>query len=107
MAEQPVVRAPDETDPPPFELSDLDTLVPPSAYETPDSHTGYNLPGPYRSNPGGSDDDPTFTTPSPVTTGSAGAEYDSIEEKDAEGVETLGGVTVEVSTTTTVDREAV
>ncbi|CAE6357395.1 unnamed protein product [Rhizoctonia solani] len=78
MTGQAVVRPLDETDPPPFELSDLDTLVSPSVYQLPGSQTAYNLPGPYRSNPGGSDDDPTFTTPSPITTGSAGAECDSV-----------------------------
>ncbi|QRW27817.1 ubiquitin carboxyl-terminal hydrolase [Rhizoctonia solani] len=91
MGGQSVVRVPDEADPPPFELSDLDVLVPPSAYDLPESQASYDLPGPYRSNPGGSDNDPTFTTPSPVTTGSAGAEYDSLEEKDQDGVERLGG----------------
>ncbi|QRW17479.1 ubiquitin carboxyl-terminal hydrolase [Rhizoctonia solani] len=105
MGGQSVVRVPDEADPPPFELSDLDVLVPPSAYDLPESQASYDLPGPYRSNPGGSDDDPTFTTPSPVTTGSAGAEYDSLEEKDQDGVERLGGVAVEVTTTTTTERK--
>ncbi|GAB1523803.1 hypothetical protein RhiTH_006953 [Rhizoctonia solani] len=105
MGGQSVVRVPDEADPPPFELSDLDVLVPPSAYDLPESQASYDLPGPYRSNPGGSDDDPTFTTPSPVTTGSAGAEYDSLEEKDQDGVERLGGVAVEVTTTTTTEKK--
>ncbi|KAF8748681.1 peptidase C19 family [Rhizoctonia solani] len=89
MGGQSVVRVPDEADPPPFELSDLDVLVPPSAYDLPESQASYDLPGPYRSNPGGSDDDPTFTTPSPVTTGSAGAK----------------GVAVEVTTTTTTEKK--
>ncbi|QRW26646.1 ubiquitin carboxyl-terminal hydrolase [Rhizoctonia solani] len=105
MGGQSVVRVPDEADPPPFELSDLDVLVPPSAYDLPESQASYDLPGSYRSNPGGSDDDPTFTTPSPVTTGSAGAEYDSLEEKDQDGVERLGGVAVEVTTTTTTEKK--
>ncbi|KAF8674795.1 hypothetical protein RHS04_07040 [Rhizoctonia solani] len=105
MGGQSVVRVPDEADPPPFELSELDVLVPPSAYDLPESQASYDLPGPYRSNPGGSDDDLTFTTPSPVTTGSAGAKYDSLEEKDQDGVERLGGVAVEVTTTTTTEKK--
>ncbi|GAB1526757.1 hypothetical protein RhiTH_009929 [Rhizoctonia solani] len=60
-------------------------------------HTDPNL--------GGSNNNPTFTTPSPVTTGSAGAKYNSLKEKDQDGVEGLGGVAVEVTTTTTMERK--
>ncbi|KAH7318841.1 hypothetical protein B0J17DRAFT_686237 [Rhizoctonia solani] len=105
VVKQPVVRTADETDPPPFELSGFDPIVPSSTYDPPGSQSAYNIPGPYRSTTGGSDDDPSFTSPSPATTGSGGAEYDSTEEKDLEGVDTPGAVAVQVATTTTVHRD--
>ncbi|KAJ1299573.1 hypothetical protein OPQ81_002539 [Rhizoctonia solani] len=106
MVDKPVVRAPDdETEPPPFELSGLDPVVPNSAYDLSGTQSTYDIPGPYRSTTGGSDDDPSFTSPSPATSASIAAEYDSAEEKDLEGVDTPGGVTIEISTTKSVHND--
>ncbi|CAE6531128.1 unnamed protein product [Rhizoctonia solani] len=104
MVEEPVARATDETDPPPFELSAFDALIPPSTYDLSTQPT-YDAPGPYRSNTGGSDDDPSLTSPSPATSGSIEAEFDSAEEKEVDGLDTPGPVAIEVSTSTTVHRE--
>ncbi|KAG8687461.1 CSN-associated deubiquitinating enzyme Ubp12 [Ceratobasidium sp. 423] len=104
MVEKPVTRAVEEADPPSFELSGYDALVPPAAYDLSAQPT-YDISGPYRSNTGGSDDDPSLTSPSPATTGSIEAEFDSAEEKDADGVETPGPVEIQVSTSTSVHRE--
>ncbi|CAE6440910.1 unnamed protein product [Rhizoctonia solani] len=106
MVDDSVILAPDETEPPPFELSVFDPIVPSSTYDLTSSQPTYDIPGPYRSNTGGSDDDPLLTSPSPATTGSVGAEFDSTEENDLESLDVFGGgVSIEVSTSTTVHRE--